>query len=61
MQLLPRGRQAYHGRPGGAFPLPSLAVVKGMPRELTRDEIKELVVCTPRTARRAQEAGFRFR
>jgi len=60
MQLLHGGRQAYHGRRVAPSPLPSLAVVKGMPRELTRDEIKELVVCHAEAARRAQEAGFDF-
>jgi thioredoxin reductase len=35
-------------------------VVKGVPRELTRDEIVELVVCHAEAAHRAMEAGFDF-
>jgi 2,4-dienoyl-CoA reductase-like NADH-dependent reductase (Old Yellow Enzyme family)/thioredoxin reductase len=60
LQLLHGGRQAFHGRRVAPSPLASLAVVKGVPRELTRDEIKELVVCHAEAARRAQEAGFDF-
>jgi 2,4-dienoyl-CoA reductase-like NADH-dependent reductase (Old Yellow Enzyme family)/thioredoxin reductase len=60
LQLLHGGRQAFHGRRVAPSPLPSLAVVKGVPRELTRDEIKELVVCYAEAARRGREAGFDF-
>jgi 2,4-dienoyl-CoA reductase-like NADH-dependent reductase (Old Yellow Enzyme family)/thioredoxin reductase len=60
LQLLHGGRQAFHGRRVAPSPLPSLAVVKGVPRELNRDEIKELVGCHAEAARRAQAAGFDF-
>ena len=60
LQLLHGGRQAFHGRRVAPSPLPSLAVVKGVPRELTRDEIIELVVCHAEAARRARQAGFDF-
>ena len=60
LQLLHGGRQAFHGRRVAPSPLASLAVVKGVPRELTRDEIKELVACHAEAARRARDAGFDF-
>jgi 2,4-dienoyl-CoA reductase-like NADH-dependent reductase (Old Yellow Enzyme family)/thioredoxin reductase len=60
LQLLHGGRQAFHGRRVAPSPLPALAVVKGVPRELTRDEIRELVVCHAEAARRSREAGFDF-
>lgn len=60
LQLLHGGRQAFHGRRVAPSPLPSLAVVKGVPRELTRDDIKNLVICHAEAARRAKEAGFDF-
>lgn len=58
LQLLHGGRQAYHERRVAPSPLPALAVVKGVPRELRREEIRELVLCHAEAARRAQEAGF---
>lgn len=60
LQLLHGGRQAFHDRRVAPSPLPSLAVVKGVPRELDREEIKELVGCHAEAARRAREAGFDF-
>ncbi len=60
MQLLHGGRQAWHNRRVAPSPLPSLAVVKGVPRELTVDEIRELVACHAEAARRARDAGFDF-
>ncbi|MBI5578723.1 MAG: FAD-dependent oxidoreductase [Deltaproteobacteria bacterium] len=60
LQLLHGGRQAFHGRRVAPSALPSLAVVKGVPRELKRDEIKELVACHAEAARRARDAGFDF-
>jgi 2,4-dienoyl-CoA reductase-like NADH-dependent reductase (Old Yellow Enzyme family)/thioredoxin reductase len=60
LQLLHGGRQAFHGRRVAPSPLPSLAVVRGVPRELTRNEIKELVICHAEAARRARSAGFDF-
>lgn len=59
-QLLHGGRQAFHDRRVAPSPLPSLAVVKGLPRELSRNEILELVGCHAEAARRAREAGFDF-
>ena len=53
LQLLHGGRQAFHDRRVAPSPLPSLAVVKGVPRELTRNEIKALVICHAEAARRA--------
>ncbi len=58
LQLLHGGRQAYHDRRVAPSPLPALAVVKGVPRELGREEIRELVRCHAEAARRAKEAGF---
>ncbi len=60
LQLLHGGRQAFHDRRVAPSPLPSLAVVKGVPRELTRNEIKALVICHAEAARRAMEAGLDF-
>jgi 2,4-dienoyl-CoA reductase-like NADH-dependent reductase (Old Yellow Enzyme family)/thioredoxin reductase len=60
LQLLHGGRQAFHGRRVAPSPLPSLAVVKGAPRELTKGEIKELVACHAEAARRGRDAGFDF-
>jgi 2,4-dienoyl-CoA reductase-like NADH-dependent reductase (Old Yellow Enzyme family)/thioredoxin reductase len=60
MQLLHGGRQAFHGRRVAPSPLPSLAVVKGVPRELTLGDIRELVHCHAEAARRCREAGFDF-
>ncbi len=60
LQLLHGGRQAFHERRVAPSPLPSLAVVKGVPRELANGEIKELVVAHAEAARRARDAGFDF-
>lgn len=60
LQLLHGGRQAFHDRRVAPSPLPSLAVVKGVPRELAREEIQELVAGHAEAARRAREAGFDF-
>ncbi len=60
LQLLHGGRQAFHDRRVAPSPLASLAVVKGVPRELLREEIRELVICHAEAARRARDAGFDF-
>ncbi len=60
MQLLHGGRQAYHGEKVAPSPIPALAVVKGVPRELTRAEIRELVGAYGDAALRCQRAGFDF-
>ncbi|MFC1813585.1 FAD-dependent oxidoreductase [Thermodesulfobacteriota bacterium] len=60
MQLMHGGRQAYHDNKVAPSPLPSLAVVKGIPRELTIPEIHEQVAAFGNSARRCKEAGFDF-
>ncbi|MDY6837040.1 MAG: FAD-dependent oxidoreductase [Thermodesulfobacteriota bacterium] len=60
MQLLHGGRQAYLSEKVAPSPIPALAVVKGVPRELTRDEIRELVVAYGDAALRCKRAGFDF-
>jgi len=60
MQLLHGGRQAFHSERVAPSPLPALGVVKGQPRELTRDGIKELIAAHGDSARRCQQAGFDF-
>ncbi len=60
MQLLHGGRQAYHSEKVAPSPIPALAVVKGIPRELTHDQIKELVNSYGDAAARCQKAEFDF-
>ncbi len=60
MQLLHGGRQAFHQGRVAPSPLPSLGVVKGIPRELTRAEILDLVGCHGDAARRCKRAGLDF-
>jgi 2,4-dienoyl-CoA reductase-like NADH-dependent reductase (Old Yellow Enzyme family)/thioredoxin reductase len=60
MQLLHGGRQAYLGEKVAPSPIAALAVVKGIPRELTREEIGELVRAYGDAALRCQRAGFDF-
>ena len=60
MQLLHGGRQAYLSEKVAPSPLPALAVVQGVPRELTCDEIKALVSAYGDAALRCQKAGFDF-
>jgi 2,4-dienoyl-CoA reductase-like NADH-dependent reductase (Old Yellow Enzyme family)/thioredoxin reductase len=60
MQLLHGGRQAYLSKKVAPSPIPALAVVKGIPKELTRDEIQELVHSFGNAALRCQKAGFDF-
>ncbi len=60
MQLLHGGRQAFHAERVAPSPLPSLGVVKGVPRELNGDEIEELVSAHGEAARRCMEAGYDF-
>jgi 2,4-dienoyl-CoA reductase-like NADH-dependent reductase (Old Yellow Enzyme family)/thioredoxin reductase len=60
MQLLHGGRQAYLGKKVAPSPIPALAVVKGVPRELTRAEIRQLVGAYGDAALRCQRAGFDF-
>jgi len=60
MQLLHGGRQAYLGKKVAPSPIPALAVVKGVPTELTRAEIRKLVGAYGDAASRCQRAGFDF-
>ncbi len=60
MQLLHGGRQAYHGQRVAPSAIPALAVIKGVPRELTREEIREMVSAHGDAALRCRRAGFDF-
>jgi 2,4-dienoyl-CoA reductase-like NADH-dependent reductase (Old Yellow Enzyme family)/thioredoxin reductase len=60
MQLLHGGRQAYLSEKVAPSAIPALAVVKGVPRELTREEIRELIAAYGDAALRCQRAGFDF-
>jgi len=60
MQLMHGGRQAYHDNKVAPSPLPSLAVYKGIPKELTIPGIHEQVEAFGNSARRCKEAGFDF-
>lgn len=59
-QLLHGGRQVSHDDKVAPSPIPSLAVVKGMPRELAVKEISEVVKTFGDSAKRSKEAGFDF-
>lgn len=60
MQLMHGGRQSYHDKKVAPSPLPAEAVVKGIPRELTVPEIRELISSFGDAARRCREGGFDF-
>lgn len=60
VQLLHGGRQACQECKVAPSPIPAPAVVKGMPKELTVEEIAELVASFGDAARRCREAGFDF-
>ena len=60
MQLMHGGRQSYHDDKVAPSPIPAPAVVKGVPKELTIPEIRELVAAFGDSARRCKEAGFDF-
>lgn len=60
MQLLHGGRQSYHDKKVAPSPIPAPAVVKGVPRELTVDEIKSLIAAFGDSARRCRDGGFDF-
>ena len=60
VQLMHGGRQSYHDRKVAPSPIPAPAVVKGIPRELTVEEIKATVASFGDAARRCHEAGFDF-
>lgn len=60
MQLLHGGRQAYLSDKVAPSPIPALAVVKDVPKELTRSEIKDLVEAYGDAALRCKQAEFDF-
>jgi 2,4-dienoyl-CoA reductase-like NADH-dependent reductase (Old Yellow Enzyme family)/NAD(P)-dependent dehydrogenase (short-subunit alcohol dehydrogenase family) len=60
VQLMHGGRQSYHDQKVAPSPIPAPAVVKGIPRELTPEQIQELVAAFGDAARRCREAGFDF-
>ncbi len=60
VQLMHGGRQSYHDQKVAPSPIPAPAVVKGVPRELSVAEIRELTAAFGDAARRCREAGFDF-
>jgi 2,4-dienoyl-CoA reductase-like NADH-dependent reductase (Old Yellow Enzyme family)/thioredoxin reductase len=60
VQLMHGGRQTYHEEKVAPSPIPAPAVVKGIPKELTVEEIRELVAAFGDAARRCRDAGFDF-
>jgi len=60
IQLLHGGRQASLNEKVAPSPLPAQGVVKGIPKELTIDEIEEIIDAYGDAARRGEEAGFDF-
>ena len=60
VQLMHGGRQSYHDKKVAPSPIPALAVVKGVPKELNVEEIAELVASFGDAARRCRDAGFDF-
>lgn len=60
VQLMHGGRQSYHDQKVAPSAIPAPAVVKGVPKALTIDEIDELVAAFGDAARRCREAGFDF-
>lgn len=59
-QLLHGGRQVSHADKVAPSPIPSLAVVKGIPRELSLEEIPDVVKTFGDSAARSMKAGFDF-
>ncbi len=60
VQLMHGGRQSYHDEKVAPSPIPAPAVVKGIPRALTKPEIDELVDAFGQSALRCRKAGFDF-
>jgi 2,4-dienoyl-CoA reductase-like NADH-dependent reductase (Old Yellow Enzyme family)/thioredoxin reductase len=60
VQLMHGGRQSYHDRKVAPSPIPAPAVVKGIPKELSIQEIGGLVASFGDAARRCRDAGFDF-
>ena len=59
-QILHGGRQVSHDDKVAPSAIPPLAVVQGMPKELSLAEIKEVVGTFGDTAKRSETAGFDF-
>jgi len=60
MQLMHGGRQSYHDEKLAPSAIPAAAVVKGVPRALTTEEIHMLVAAFGDAALRCKQAGFDF-
>ncbi len=60
MQLMHGGRQSYHDHKLAPSAIPAPAVVKGVPRALTVEEIAMLAAAFGDAARRCQQAGLDF-
>ncbi len=60
VQLMHGGRQSYHDQKVAPSPIPAPAVVKGVPKELTVNEIGELITAFGDAALRCKLAGFDF-
>jgi len=60
MQLMHGGRQSYHDQKVAPSPIPAPAVVKGVPRELTLEGIREMGSAFGDAARRCRDGGFDF-
>jgi 2,4-dienoyl-CoA reductase-like NADH-dependent reductase (Old Yellow Enzyme family)/thioredoxin reductase len=60
VQLMHGGRQSYHENKVAPSAVAAPAVVKGIPRALTLEEIDELIDAFGDAARRCRESGFDF-
>ena len=60
IQLMHGGRQTYHADKVAPSPIAAPAVVRGVPKELTVEEIADLVAAFGDAARRCRDAGFDF-
>ncbi|MCP3951864.1 MAG: FAD-dependent oxidoreductase, partial [Desulfobacterales bacterium] len=60
VQLMHGGRQSYHDKKVAPSPIPAPAVVKGIPRELTVEDIQDTIASFGDAARRCYQAGFDF-
>jgi len=60
MQIMHGGRQCVHDDKVAPSPLPALALVNGIPRELSIPEIHDMVTSFGDSALRCKEAGFDF-
>ena len=60
VQLMHGGRQSYHDAKVAPSPIPAPAVVKGVPRELSTPEVRQMADAFGNAARRCQLAGFDF-